>query len=65
MSTHPCPREGCPKQLPSSTLACKPHWFLVPPQLRRDVQEAWRSGDFSEYILLRQQAVEAMNRGST
>jgi hypothetical protein len=33
-STHECPAPDCEEQVPFSLLACKGHWFRIPPALR-------------------------------
>ena len=38
--SHTCHAIGCQKPVPPSMLMCKPHWFMVPADLRSDV---WRT----------------------
>jgi hypothetical protein len=40
--THDCPC-GCESQIPHHELACNPGWFRLPPRIRTDINEAWRS----------------------
>lgn len=43
---HPkrCRAEGCDVEVPSELLMCRRHWFMVPAELRRRVQAAYRPG---------------------
>ena len=58
---HPCPKNGCPAMLPFSTLACKPHWFSLPPTLRNRINGTWRSGDLVAYVQARRDAETFLN----
>jgi hypothetical protein len=42
---HRCPGAGCMVDVPRSQLACRPHWFSLPADLRGRVWAAWRSGN--------------------
>lgn len=42
MSRHECPAKGCDQLVPYSELACRRHWFQLPPQLRQRIGRAWR-----------------------
>lgn len=44
MNSHPCPAPGCPLTVPTSKLACKTHWFMIPRDLRNRVWDAWAGG---------------------
>lgn len=58
---HECPMDGCPARLPRHILACKAHWFGLPPRVRREVNAAWASGDHGRYLAARAEAVAIMN----
>ena len=60
---HDCPKVGCPHRLDRNVLACKRHWFEVPAELRRELNRAWRSGDYLHYFELRQEVVASLNDG--
>ena len=45
MSTHNCPAPGCTEQVKRSMLACKPHWFMVPRELRRELKRTYQLGN--------------------
>lgn len=36
-TTHECPAPSCEEQLPFERLACRPHWFQIPVELRRQL----------------------------
>lgn len=58
---HDCPKVGCPERLEFEVLACRPHWFQIPPTLRARLSVAWRQGNLELYMSLRDQAVAALN----
>jgi hypothetical protein len=59
---HKCPVENCQNQLPSHILMCRPHWAMVPIDLKQRVYAAWNSGKSSqEYISVRQEAINSVN----
>lgn len=33
-SRHHCPAPDCGREVPSSQLACRDHWYAIPPDLR-------------------------------
>lgn len=59
--THECPTNGCGAQLPYSVLACKRHWFMLPPPLRAEINRTWRSGDLPAYLAAREAAEAFLN----
>lgn len=61
---HKCPKNGCEVQLPRHLLACRPHWYEVPSELRNAVNMTWRNfhNDPNSYLAARAAAVEAINR---
>lgn len=59
-TTHKCPSPECIERLPYHILACKNHWYEVPPDLRSAVNRTWRSGDTVAYLAAREAAVIAM-----
>lgn len=38
-----CPISGCPAQIAIDRLLCTSHWYMVPPPLRREVNDTWRA----------------------
>lgn len=62
-TTHECPREGCPRRVPSFQLACKRHWFTVSPATRRWVNAAYRGGTADEHRHAMAAAIREMNLG--
>lgn len=42
--THKCPARGCPERVRYHLLACRPHWFMIPPAWRDAVWNAYRAG---------------------
>lgn len=51
--THKCPAASCSRQIPFEQMACRPHWFSLPPELRKRVSKAWRSGDLHDILNVR------------
>lgn len=43
--THTCPAPGCSAQVPQSQLACRPHWYSLPAEVRSRVWSGYRSND--------------------
>lgn len=41
-STHECPWPGCEVQVPRAMLACRPHWYALPEELRTRLWRAYR-----------------------
>lgn len=39
---HQCPGKDCTVQVESDQLACKPHWFQLPAELRSEIWAAYR-----------------------
>lgn len=58
---HDCPKIGCPKRLEMGILACGPHWFALPPELRKQISTAWRNGELRTHLELREEAVRILN----
>lgn len=54
---HDCPKPGCHEQVSFEQLACPKHWFSLPPNLRRQINAAWREGNIEKTLTLRKQAV--------
>jgi hypothetical protein len=42
--SHKCPATGCPQRVADHMLMCRPHWYMVPRELREPVWDAWQSG---------------------
>lgn len=47
--THTCPAPGCNVQVPQSQLACRPHWYSIPPEIRSRVWSGYRSNDTTRH----------------
>lgn len=43
--THKCPHRQCTLQVSAARLACRPHWYMLPKDLREAVWNAYNSGD--------------------
>ena len=43
MTTHTCPAPGCKVQVHYNQLACKPHWWALPEDIRQRVWRSWYS----------------------
>jgi hypothetical protein len=43
-STHRCPIQRCPRDVPDHLLMCGIHWRLVPHNVRRSVNRAYAGG---------------------
>lgn len=41
---HRCPARRCPLMVRYHLLACRAHWFLIPPEWRDAVWNAYRAG---------------------
>lgn len=41
---HLCHATACPRPVPREMLMCRPHWFMVPVPLRRQVWLTYRPG---------------------
>lgn len=61
MSTHACPITDCRhKSLAFGRMMCFQHWSLVPPDLKREVWDLWRTKPLSEaYMQARKRAIAA------
>jgi hypothetical protein len=38
-----CPYEGCTKRIGRELFACSRHWFTLPPDVREEINRAWRA----------------------
>jgi hypothetical protein len=56
-NSHPCPARDCTEEMPFEQLACRKHWFELPPKLRASISSMWRRGDLRGYLEARQDAV--------
>lgn len=43
--THKCPSPGCTADVPRSQLACRPHWYSIPQEIRSRLWSGYRSHD--------------------
>lgn len=65
MSTHPCPVDGCGRQVGAHWVMCRKHWVMVPPLIQRMLYDSWNGGRPNiDYITIRKIAVECLNRQS-
>ncbi len=55
--THECPWPGCTERVPRYLWGCKEHWKLLPRELRRRCNHAWRFGPAVEHM----EALEAID----
>ena len=62
---HKCPAPGCEVMCPRSILACRPHWFSIPSDIRARVNRTWRSGDIGDYLEAREDAVSFLEANAT
>jgi hypothetical protein len=44
-TTHECPHPTCTRRVSRDRLACPPHWFQLPKDIRDRVWATYRSGD--------------------
>jgi hypothetical protein len=49
---HRCPSPGCDKRISTALFACRPHWFSIPGDIRREILKHYKPGqgiaDWSE-----------------
>jgi hypothetical protein len=45
---NPCPVKGCARTRASAHLACRPHWFALPKDIRAAVWAGYRQGVMSD-----------------
>lgn len=43
-SGHRCHKRTCDRFVPASMLACKPHWYELPQELRTEIWRTYRKG---------------------
>jgi hypothetical protein len=55
---HRCPKPGCTVSVPSSQFACKPHWFMLPQDIRSKIWRSWKSGDIDKHSAAMTKAME-------
>jgi hypothetical protein len=36
-----CPKPGCAETIPRGMFACRAHWFELPPNIRREIVDAY------------------------
>ena len=66
MSEHICHAKNCDLAVPPKKLMCKRHWFMVPPDLRKEVWREYRPGQevdkepTAEYLKAARKAIEAV-----
>lgn len=60
-NTHKCPAKACSVQVPLEVLACKRHWFALPPALRHSISRTWRQGELEAWAEWRKHAVAILN----
>lgn len=63
---HLCHARGCKKPVPPAMLMCRPHWFMVPPELRKKVWKHYRPGQeidkqpTAKYLKVTRKAIKAV-----
>ncbi len=55
-----CPVEGCADGKRPADLMCRRHWYKVPKHLRDTVYHFYRNGPISEYLKVREAAIESV-----
>jgi len=58
---HPCPKVGCEEWVPFGQMACRPHWFSLPEELRNRVNKVWRGGWVDEILAARKEVLAVLN----
>lgn len=58
---HECPYKTCGRRVSREYLACRAHWMKVPADLRREVYAAWEGRGDRDYLVVREDAIAAMN----
>lgn len=48
-TTHECPAPGCTERVARAQLACRPHWYSIPPEIRSRVWSGFRSSDAARH----------------
>lgn len=43
VGVHGCAHPACRKSIPVDLLACRPHWYALPRELRNQVWIAWQA----------------------
>ena len=38
-----CPATDCEMEIPPDRVMCRPHWFMVPKDIRAEVWSAWQT----------------------
>lgn len=62
-----CSAPGCTETIKRGMLMCRPHWFRLPPELRRAIVSAWkdrRLQDWSANILAARGFLANANRAA-
>lgn len=57
-----CPHPDCDRSIQTGLFACRPHWFVLPAELRRRVWAAYRSGDIEATLACYDEADAWWNR---
>lgn len=57
--THKCPHRQCTLQVSAGRLACRPHWYMLPKELRVEVWAA-HSGPGASAVRHRQAVAAAL-----
>lgn len=58
---HKCPAPGCTAEVPRSQLACRPHWYSIPPEIRSRVWSGYRSRDTVKHAQAMRDAISFLN----
>lgn len=63
--THECPAPGCVTRVRREQLACPPHWYAIPADLRERLWRAWRRGTDAEHAEARAACVAALRESGS
>jgi len=60
MTPHTCEADGCTAVTMPDHLMCRPHWHLVPPALKKQIETARRVGHLRAYASAKSEAITAV-----
>ena len=59
-----CPSPGCRIYVPAKRLACSDHWFSLPAELRKGINDTYRR-DTQRHLQLYREAVRLLIQNAT
>lgn len=62
MSEHTCHLPSCDESVPRRWLMCKEHWFMVPRDIRREVNRTYQPGQEKGEVLPSEEWHEAADK---